>query len=171
MISALSGGGALSLLSIFGRSPAASAITEARAAARSPAGPPPPLPEGNGASAQSIFEALFGQDAGRGLEEAFTRLDRDGNGGLTAAEVGRAFQTEAPQVDALIARLDQDQDAALSASELQAGLQDLARRPVHTPSAGELAASLVQGLGSPKPAQPTLQEMLFGLLLERSATG
>ena len=192
MISALSGSSALSLLSVFGRGQAASGTQETR---RAQPPPPPPPPEGNGASAQSVFEGLL---ASIDTEKLIAGLDEDGDGKVNEAELTRAFakspdtvKPDLTQVMAdLVTSLDSDGDQAVSATELSAGLTQLAKGPPPT-DPQELAAlspadkavmlidaldvdgdrainapELQQGLNAKAKQDKSLQELLFNLLLE-----
>ena len=94
MISSVSGGSALALLSVFGR-PSATQAAEAPPTAQRPTAPPPPPPGGNGADAQSLFGALL-SDSGETLDSLMAQLiddlDQDGDGALNASELTAAFQ-------------------------------------------------------------------------------
>lgn len=132
MISALSGSSALSLLSMFGRSETVSGSSPPPAASRPPS-PPPPTSQGNGASAQSLFDALVSGDGSDGLSAMMAELDQDGDGALNAEEMTQAFANQSVQTDGLselvsniLSNLDTDGSASVSAEELSTGLQGLA---------------------------------------------
>ena len=191
MISALSGNSALALLSVFGRGQQASGATETRKAEHPPP-PPPPPPEGNGASAQSVFEGLL---ASIDTKKLIAGLDGDGDGKVDAAELTKAFAKKDIQVRPdltqlladLVTSLDSDGDEAISASELSTGLSKLASgpAPVEAPprSPADKAATLIdaldtdgdkaisaeelqEGLKAKAKQDKTLQELLFTLMLE-----
>lgn len=99
MISAVSGSNASALLALFDRS---QTDTASRPTQTVPPPHPPPLPQGTGASAQSLFEALVdvGQDSTTGAQKAplddflsnlFAALDRDGDGTLNQSELKSAL--------------------------------------------------------------------------------
>ncbi len=189
MISALSGNSALALLSVFGRGQQPSGATETRKADRPP---PPPPPEGNGASAQSVFEGLL---ASIDTKKLIAGLDGNADGKVDAEELTKAFAKSDTQVKPdltqlladLVTSLDSDGDQAISASELSTGLSKLASvpAPAEAPptkpadkaaaligaldSDGDQAisaAELREGLKAKAKQDKTLQELVFNLMLE-----
>jgi|JI10StandDraft_1071094.scaffolds.fasta_scaffold421786_1 Ca2+-binding EF-hand superfamily protein len=85
--------------------------------------PPPPPGEGGEWSGRSSF--------GRGERNPFSRLDADGSGGLSSAELSAMAQRMSQmsgQVisgDTLLAQLDGDGDGQVSKTELQQGREKL----------------------------------------------
>lgn len=194
MISALSGSSALSLLSMFGRSETVSGSSPPPAASRPPP-PPPPTSQGNGASAQSLFDALVSGDGSDGLSAMMAELDQDGDGALNAEEMTQAFANQSVQTDGLselvsniLANLDTDGSASVSAEELSTGLQGLAANgpppggppPGGPPpgsasgaSASDQANSLISALDTDGDGQLSAEELAaaFGASDSTSASG
>ena len=122
MISALSGSTSAQLLALFARPQTQTTSGSTTKTAQRPPQPPPgPPPAGNGASAQSVFDALVG-------------------GGNTPA-------TAANPLDDLMARLlktlETDGDGKLSAAELKSAVANLQGN-----SSGAASASSASGTGS-----------------------
>jgi hypothetical protein len=106
MISAVSGSNASALLALLGRSQTDTSTYPSQIAASTPSQPPPPLPQGNGASAQSLFDALV--HAGHGTK------DQPDKGKVDEA------------LSSFISSLDADGDGKLSSEELKSALSGLA---------------------------------------------
>ena len=140
MISPLSGSRTLSLIQSLGRPSLASDVAQSASVAQTLQPPPPPPPRGNGATPQSLFDAMVTGSDGRQTDQG----QSDGSTSSLDALLSNLFR-----------QLDTDGDGKLSGDELKSafaaaasGAQDGGADPASAGTAKSLSESLFNALAS-----------------------
>jgi hypothetical protein len=96
----------------------------------------------------SMMDALLAAQSQGGGDPSSTvlaALDADGNGSVSKGEFEKAFGSDTDKADALFTKLDTDQDGAVTAKEIAAGLGQVRQR--HQDTTMSTIASSLAGAG------------------------